>query len=240
MLNRLTWNINLFSFVLIVALCACTNAIAQSSRCALELNELKDPPELFGFRVGMTLAQVKAREALVQFGRADEFGVIRTSINPHFDTRFDQARYADVRTVSFDFLDGKLVTLWIGYESTFKWPKLDEFAANFGKSLDLRAAWLPKRSGREIACEGFSVFASIIADGPSIRIQDEEAQNTIAARREEAAQAAEAEVFADTRTKNYYPSDCSGREDIPAGAKVKFKNKEEAETAGYKLAKECQ
>jgi hypothetical protein len=182
---------------------------------------------------------VKAREPLVRFGRTDEFGVIRTSINPHFDTRFDQARYADVRTVSFDFLDGKLVTLWIGYESTFKWPELDEFVANFGKALDLHAAWQPKQSGREIACDGFSVFASIIADGPSIRIQDEEAQKTIAARREEGAEAAEAEVFADTRTKNYYPSDCSGREDIPAVAKIKFKNKEEAEKAGYKLAKDC-
>ena len=240
MLNRLTSNINLFSFVLIVALCACTNAIAQSSSCSLKIDELKDTPELLGFRVGMTLDQVKRREALVRFGRADEFGVIRTSINPHFDTRFDQARYADVRTVSFDFLDGNLVTLWIGYESTFKWPQLDEFAANFGKSLDLRVTWQPRRSGREIACDGFSVFALIIAEGPSIRIQDEKAQNVIAARREDAAQAAEAEVFADARTKNYYPSDCLGREDIPAGAKVKFKNKEEAEKAGYKLAKDCQ
>jgi hypothetical protein len=240
MLNRPTSKINLCFLLLIVAICACGNAIAQPSSCSLKINELKDTPELFGFRVGMTLDQVKGREPLVRFGRTDEFGVIRTSINPHFDTRFDQARYADVRTVSFDFLDGKLVTLWIGYESAFKWPKLDEFVANFGKALDLNAAWLPKRSGREIACDGFSVFASIIAEGPSIRIQDEAAQNTIAARREAAAEAAEAEVFADTRTKNYYPSDCSGREDIPAGAKVKFKDKEEAEKAGYKLAKDCQ
>src|SRR5689334_17535148 len=156
MLNRLTSKIRLFSLVLIVALCAGANANAQQSSCSLKINELKDTPELLGFRVGMTLEQVKAREPLVQFGRADEFGVIRTSINPHFDTRFDQQKYADVRTVSFDFLDGKLVTLWIGYESSFKWPKLDEFVANFGKALDLRAAWQPKRSGREIACDGFS------------------------------------------------------------------------------------
>jgi len=240
MLNRLTSKINLILLFLVVALCACTSAMAQPSSCSLKIGELKDTPELLGFRVGMTLDQVKAREPLVRFGRTDEFGVIRTSINPHFDTRFDQARYADVRTISFDFLDGKLVTLWIGYESSFKWPKLDEFVANFGKALDLQADWQPKRSGREIACDGFSIFASIIADGPSIRIQDEAAQNTIGARREEAAQAAETEVFADTRTKNYYPSDCSGREDIPAVAKIKFKNKEEAEKAGYKLAKDCQ
>ncbi len=142
--------------------------------------------------------------------------------------------------MSLDFLDGKLVTLWIGYEETFKWPMLNDFVANFSKALSLPDAWPSKRAGRELTCDGFSVFASIIAGGQSIRIMDEPAQNVIAARREEAAAAAEVEVFADTRTKNYYPSDCSAREDIPAGAKVIFKNKEEAEKAGYKLAKDCQ
>ncbi len=239
MLNRVISNVKTISLIFLIVLGAYTYAAAQTS-CSLKVDQLKDTPELFGFRVGMTLAQVTAREPLVRFGRADQFGVIKTSINPHFDTRFDQAKYADVRTISFDFLDGKLVTLWIGYEETFKWPTLDEFTTNFGKALDLKSPWLPKRSGREIACDGFTIFASMIANGPSIRVQDEAAQATIATRREEAAEAAEAEVFADTRTKNYYPSDCSARDDIPAGAKLRFKNKEEAEKAGYKLAKDCQ
>src|SRR5581483_4400258 len=224
MLNRVISNVKTISLIFLIVLGAYTYAAAQTS-CSLILDQLKNTTELFGFRVGMTLAQVTAREPLVRFGRADQFGVIKTSINPHFDTRFDQAKYADVRTISFDFLDGKLVTLWIGYEETFKWPTLDEFTTNFGKALDLKSPWLPKRSGREIACDGFTIFASMIANGPSIRVQDE---------------AAEAEVFADTRTKNYYPADCSARDDIPAGAKLRFKNKEEAEKAGYKLAKDCQ
>ncbi len=75
----------------------------------------------------------------IQFDRADEFGVSKTSISPFFDPRFDKASFADVRTISLDFLDGKLVALWIGYESTFKWKTLDEFVAGISKSLNLPA-----------------------------------------------------------------------------------------------------
>ena len=239
MLNLAISKLRTIAIILLATLSACETATAQSS-CSLKLDQLKDTPELLGFRVDMTLAQVTAREPLVQLGRADEFGVIKTSINPHFDKRFDQTRYADVRTVSFDFLDGKLVQLWIGYEETFKWPTLDEFVANMSKALDLPTAWPAKRTGREVSCDGFSIFASMIAAGPSIRITDEVAANVIATRREEAAEAAENEVIANTRTKNYYPPDCAGREDIPAAVRIKFKNKEEAEKAGYKLAQDCQ
>ena len=239
MLNRAISNIRPIALILIATLWACQITTAQSS-CSLKLDQLKDTPELLGFRVGMTLAQVTAREPLVQLGRADEFGVIKTSINPHFDKRFDQIKYADVRTISFDFLDGKLVQLWIGYEETFKWPTLDEFVANFSKALDLTATWPSKRTGRELNCDGFSIFASMIAAGPSIRITDEVAANAIATRREEAAEAAENEVFADPRTKNYYPSDCAAREDIPVAVRIKFRNKEEAEKAGYKISKDCE
>ncbi len=239
MLNLAISNVRTIALIFLIALCAGGIASAQSN-CSLKLAQLKDPPELLGFHVGMTLEQVAAREPLVQFGRPDEFGVIKTSINPHFDKRFDQTRYADVRTVSFDFLDGKLVQLWIGYEETFKWPTIDEFVTNFSKALDLSPTWPSKRTGREINCDGFSIFASLIAAGPSIRITDDVAAGVIATRREEAAEAAENEVIANTRTKNYYPSDCAAREDIPVAVRIKFKNKEEAEKAGYKLAKDCQ
>jgi hypothetical protein len=166
--------------------------------------------------------------------------VLKTTINPHFDPRFDKTTFADVRTISFDFLDGKLVTLWIGYEETFKWRTLDEFVPNFGKALGLPLDWPVKRPGKQINCDGFSVFASIIAAGPSLRIMDEEAQNAIAARREAAAEALEAQVIGDNHTKSYYPSDCAAKDDVPSGSRVVFKSKDEAEKAGYKLAKDCQ
>ncbi len=221
-------------------LCFLPTASAQSPTCALKPDQLNQPPELKGFRLGMTDQQVKAVVPLVQLGRADEFGVLKTTINPHFDPRFDKTTFSDVRTISFDFREGKLVTLWIGYEENFKWRTLDEFVANFGKALGVPPEWPVKRPGRQLTCDGFSIFASIIAAGPSLRLMDEEAQNVIAARREEAAEAAEAQVIGDSQTKSYYPSDCSAREDVPPGVRVVFKNKDEAERAGYKLPKDCQ
>lgn len=240
MSNQPASNISKILFLIFVSLSACSALTAQPSRCSLKLDQLKDAPELFGFRLGMTLDEVKARSSLIKFARPDKFGVIKTSISPHYDPQSDKAQFADVRTISFDFLDGKLVTLWIGFEESSKWPRPDEFVATLSKSLNVPAEWPQKRNGRELACDGFSLFASTIARGPSIRIMDEVAQSVIADRREKDAEAAEAEVLGDTRTLNYYPSDCAAKDDVPAASRLVFKNRQEAETAGYKLAKACQ
>jgi len=226
-----------------LALCTVTNAQAQQSACTAKIGQLPDAPELRGFHLGMTYDQVKARVPPIQFGRADEFGVAKTSINPAFGPQFDKTSFADVRTISLDFLDGKLVTLWIGYESTFKWQKLDEFVNGMSKVLNLPAAWPSIRSGQELRCDGFSVLASLIAGSPGIRFTEEAAQETIANRREAAAaaeEAAAAAVIGDQRTKVYYLSDCPEREKVPTASRVTFKDKDEAEKAGYKLAKGCQ
>ena len=65
------------------------------------------------------------------------------------------------------------------------------------------------------------------------------AQQTVAERREKGAEQAELEVIGDSRTLQYYPADCAGKDDVPAARRTIFKNKSEAESAGYKLAKEC-
>jgi hypothetical protein len=230
-------------WALVLALCAVTTASAQQSACSAKIDQLPDALELRGFRLGMTYEQVKARVPPIQFGRADPFGVAKTSINPAFGPQFDKASFADVRTISLDFLDGRLVTLWIGYESTFKWQKLDEFVSGMSKALNLPATWPPKRGGQELRCDGFSVLASVIAGSPGIRFSEDAAQETIANRREAAAaaaEAAEAAVIGNQRTKLYYLSDCPEREKVPEASRVTFKDKDEAEKAGYKLAKDCQ
>ena len=240
MSNLLTSSISKLVLLIFVSLSACSILTAQQSGCSLKIDQLKDAPELFGFHLGMTFEEVKARSSLIKFPRADKFGVVKTSINPHYDPQSDKTQFADVRTISFDFLDGKLVTLWIGFEETYKWPGLVEFVAKLSKSLNVPAEWPEKRNGRQLACDGFSLFASTIARGPSIRVTDEVAQTVIADRREKDAESAEAEVIGDTRTLSYYPSDCAARDDVPVVSRIVFKNKQEAETAGYKLAKACQ
>jgi len=211
--------------------------------CALKLDQLPESVELRGFHVGMTFEQAKARVPQVQLARPDQFGVAKISINPYFDPSFDKTTFADVRTISLDFLDGRLVSLWIGYERTFKWQTLDAFVAGISKSLNLPPAWPVKRGGRQLTCDGFTVLASLIAGSPSIRISEDAAQETIATRREEATAAAEAAaavVIGDQRTKLYYPSDCSALLGISELKRIKFKDKDEAEKAGFKLAKDCE
>jgi hypothetical protein len=193
--------------------------------------------------VGMTFDQAKARVPQIQQARPDEFGVARISINPYFDPSFDKTKFADVRTISLDFLDGRLISLWIGYESSFKWQTVDTFVAGFSKALNIPAEWPSKRGGRYLSCNGFTVLASLIAGSPSVRISEDAAQETIASRREEAAAAAaaaEAMVIGDQQTKLYYPSDCSAVSGVKESNRIKFKDKDEAEKAGFKLAKDCQ
>jgi hypothetical protein len=233
-------NFSITLWPLIVVLLTATAASAQPAACSLRVNQLPDATELRGFRLGMTYDQVKALVPQVKFGPADQFGVARTSINPYFDPRIDKIAFADVRTISLDFLDGKLVSLWIGFESTFKWQTLDTFVAGISKPLSLPPEWSNKRGGRQMSCEGFSVFASVIAGSPSIRISDAAAQETIATRREEAAAATEAMVIGDQRTKLFYPSACPAWQSVSEPNRIKFKDKDEAEKAGFKLAKDCQ
>jgi hypothetical protein len=236
-------NTSITLWPLIAVLLTATAAAAQPPACSLRIDQLPDAAELRGFRLGMTYDQVKVRVPQVQFGHADQFGVAKTSINPYFDPRIDKVAFADVRTISLDFLDGKLVILWIGYDSTFKWQALDEFVAGISKSLNLPAAWSAKQGGRHLMCDKLSVFVSMIAGSPSIRISDEEAQEIVANRREEAAAAAEATaaiVIGDQRTKLFYPSDCPALQSVTEPNRIKFKDKEEAEKAGYRVAKDCQ
>lgn len=226
-----------------MVLFAVVPATPQTPPCSLKIDQLPESAELRGFRVGMTFEQAKAHVPQVQLARPDQFGVAKISINPYFDKSFDQTAFADVRTISLDFLDGKLVSLWIGFESTFKWQTLETFVDGMSKSLSLPVSWPSKQGARQLRCDGFSVSASMIAQSPSIRISDDAAQETIADRREEAAAAAEAAaalVVGDQRTKLYYPSDCSAVTSVAETNRIKFKDKDEAEKAGFRLAKDCQ
>lgn len=227
-------------FLCSILLCIVSAASISAQQCTVKIDQLPDAPELHGFRLGMTFDQVKARVPLVQFGRPDEIGLTKTSINPLYDPRFDKVAFADIRTISFEFLDGKLTTLWIGYESSFKWQSVDEFVRGITRSLNVPRSWSPKRGGQQLRCDDFTIFVSLIAGSPSIRLSEDAADETIATRREEATAAAEARVIADKITKLYYPADCEAGEKIAPPDRIIFTNKEEAEKAGYTLAKDCQ
>jgi hypothetical protein len=95
-------------------------AQAASAQCTKKIAELPPAPELLGFHLGMTKEQIKARVPQTVFGRADPFGVTKTTINPYFDPTIDKTKFESVRSVSLDLLDEKLTSLWIGFDETFK------------------------------------------------------------------------------------------------------------------------
>jgi hypothetical protein len=223
------------------------NVFAQDNQCTVKLSDLPDAPELFGFRMGMTTQQVKARIPQVAFGRVNEFGVSKTSINPDFDPRIDKSTFAGVRTVSLDFLDGRTTSLWFGYDGSFKWQTVPEFVERISQSLRLPAAWRSwKTRGQQLSCADFQMTVSYVAEGPSFHIIDETAEQTLAARREakeeqdEATEATQAEnIIADRKIKIYYLAACRPANVIKETDLVVFKSKEEAENAGYKLGTQC-
>jgi hypothetical protein len=98
-----------------------------------------------------------------------------------------------------------------------------------------------------------------VGEGPSFRLIDRPAEQTVAARRQakedqdaarEEGEANEKgensdpgekpELVGDAKAKVYYLETCSPDNEIKQGNRVMFKSREEAEKAGYKLAKSCQ
>lgn len=240
------WPASLLTALLIL-LCP-AGSIAQGDGCTLKLAQLPDAPELLGFRMGMTKAQVKVRVPQVDFGRINSFGVSKTSISPDYDSRIDKTTLGGVRTVSLDFLDDRLVSLWFGYDSGFKWHTVPDFVNGISQSLQLPNAWqIWKMRGQQLKCADFQITVINIGEGPAFHIIDETAEQLIAARRaaieEENASAADAvalEVIGDKKDKFYYVQGCAPAHEIKREDRVIFKSKEEAQSAGYKPATKCE
>ena len=235
------------SFAVILA-----TAATASAQCTKKLAELPAAPELFGFRLGMTKDEIKAHVPQTAFGRTDPFGVSKTTINPYFDPKIDKTKFPDVRSISLDILDDKLTSLWIGYEETFRATTIEDFVKLISQSLQVPATWSSWRSrGEQLRCADFQLIVTIVARAPSLRLLDVAAEETVAQRRkakeeqdamaEEAAENGETppEIIADKQTKSYYLATCRPEKEIPEANKITFKTSDEAEKAGFKLAKTC-
>ncbi|HET8781598.1 MAG TPA: hypothetical protein VFM63_04240 [Pyrinomonadaceae bacterium] len=225
-----------------------------SGQCTKKLAEIPAAPELLGFRLGMTKEEIKAHVPQTDFGRTDDFGVSKTTINPYFDPKIDKTKFEGVRSISLDLLDQKLTSLWIGYDENYKAKNVDEFLKLITPSLQLPAAWSSWRSrGQQMRCADFQLIVQMVAGGPSMRILDLAAEETVAVRRQQkeeqdalAAAAPEApetppepEIIADKKSKTYYIGACRPEKEIAETNKIVFKTTDEAEKAGFKLAKNC-
>jgi hypothetical protein len=241
------------SLVLLVVLCSS----AASAQCTKKIAEIPAAPELLGFRLGMTKDEIKAHVPQTKFGGTDHFGVSKTTINPYFDSTIDKTKFEGVRSISLDLLDERLTSLWIGYEEEYKAKNVEELVKMITQSMLLPASgWSSWRSrGQQMRCADFQLIVQMVAGGPTLRVLDVAAEETVAQRRqakEEQDSMAEAaateepvetpaapEIIADKKAKTYYLGACRPDKAIAEANLVKFKTTEEAEKAGFKLAKNC-
>jgi len=228
-------------------------AQSASAQCTKKLSELPAAPELLGFRLGMTKDEIKSRVPQTVFGKADHFGVTKTTINPYFDPKIDKTKFESVRSVSLDLVDDRLTSLWIGFDETFKAHTAEEFVKLISPSLGVDANWSTWKSrGLQLRCTDFQMIVTTVAGGPSFRLLDIAAEDLIAERRQaketqdalaESNASGEnteaAEIIADKDSKTYYPDGCSPSKEIAEKHKVVFKTAADAEKAGFKAAKNC-
>ncbi|HXD32202.1 MAG TPA: hypothetical protein VN643_13850 [Pyrinomonadaceae bacterium] len=232
-------------FTLFLFLLACSlSAGAQEPTCKTRIADLPAIAELSGFRLGMTPDQVKARVPQVKFGHTNEFGIAKTSINPDYDERIDKTNFANVRTVSLDFLDGTLSSIWIGFDAAFKWKTSEEFIKGISEELSLKGEWTTKGRTQILTCTDFQLSVTMIAGGPSLRIVDTSAETAIADRRQAKVDADDAAaeatpVIGDSGHKVFYPADCPALKAVPEKNRVTFASSAEAEKAGYKQGEGC-
>jgi hypothetical protein len=229
------------SFLLLTCV---TAVVGQQKTCKAKVAELPAVAELRGFRLGMTKDQVKALVPQVKFGHANEFGIAKTSINPDFDPRIDKTNFANVRTISLDFLDGNVSAVWIGFENSFKWKTADEFVRGISQELSLPETWTTKGRTQSLNCADFQLSVSMIGGGPSLRLIDTSADETITQRRQEKEDnpevAPEPSVVGDLKTKIFYPLDCEALKQVPEKNRVQFASSAEAEKVGYKHVEGCE
>jgi hypothetical protein len=231
--------------------------LAQSafSQCTKKSTELPAAPELLGFQLGMTKEQIKAKVPQTEFGRKDPFGVSKTTINPYFDESIDKTKFPSVRSISLDLLDERLTSIWIGFDETYKVNVIDDFVKLLSQSLQLNGNWSSWRSrGQQLRCADFQMIVQTMAGGPSFRLWDIAADETVAQRRqakeEEDSVAEEAaakevteneeEILGDRQSKTYYANGCQPAKQIAENNRIRFKTTADAEKAGFKLAKHCQ
>jgi len=173
---------------------------ARRSQCPLAADRT---PELRGFRVGMPQAAVLARLPGASVDKPDQFGITQlrlTVIDPSIakglpasdrgiqpntilgnegtvvvtSAKFPALK--GVRRIQFQFTDGRLSYLQVGYDDSTRWNSIDEFVETVAKALNLPAEWSLTPEGdrleqaRELRCEAFVITADLSADPTDTRI----------------------------------------------------------------------
>jgi hypothetical protein len=166
-------------FALVLITTSAATISAQEPRCTVKHSDLPAIQELRGFRLGMTMAEVLARSPKSAIKPADHFGFTTVDIFPDYAPGIDKSTYDGVRTVSIELLDGRVSSLWIGYDKSFKWQTLDEFTVGMTAALKLPNGWRSRFRNRVMDCADFSLAVVPVGDSPSIKLVDDAARELL-------------------------------------------------------------
>jgi hypothetical protein len=142
--------------------CACASARAQQQALAQACKlTLEQSPALRGFRLGMSLEQFKARYPGVPVTEQPS-GLMTVGLARGGFQGADAAAFEGVNNIGLSFLDGRLVSLWVGYDNTVQWRGVEQFASRVSELLKLPDAWVsePGADTYGMKCAGFQLRVS--------------------------------------------------------------------------------
>lgn len=95
------------------------------------------PLELRGFRLGMSLDEVRKRVPKLQVRPPDQFGYTRVTIRPIQAS----GSLKGVSGAVLDFLDGRLFFILMLYDNSTPWQSAEQFVSRVGEALNLPNEW---------------------------------------------------------------------------------------------------
>jgi hypothetical protein len=140
--------------------CACAPAPARqeapAQACKLTLEQ---SPALRGFRLGMSLEQLKARYPGVPVMEQQEKGHLTAGLARGGFQGADAGTFEGVNDIHLDFLDGRLASLTVHYNNLVKWRSVGEFASRVSELLKLPDAWRTEQDSgsRVMPCADFNI-----------------------------------------------------------------------------------
>jgi len=170
----------------IMLVCA-ASVFGQQSACAL-----KQSPELRGFRLGMSVLEVRRNlEDATQFdlkmsGNGAKSFTVRIPA-----AELKEALAEGIDEINLSFIDGKLAVIKATYNSGMTWDGAEDFLTKESESLGLPKPSAANSSGSQgnekykVVCNGFAVtLAYSFGVSPNVTINDMAAQKIADQRKE--------------------------------------------------------
>lgn len=117
-------------------------------------------PELWNFRLGLTVQEMQQRYPAMAVGQTDEFGITPGILSASVNNRY-QSNMAGLNHVALAFVDGRLAHYSASLISQTYYLDIQSYAARMSTSLNLPNAWQHSNKlpgALMLDCATFEVF----------------------------------------------------------------------------------